>query len=90
MQSLNDLAMTLRYLGHLDEALDVHRSALCLAESMGDGYEHARALDGMAPAYLARGEPDLAGTTWEEALRRYAGLGVPEANQGQLQSMARP
>jgi DNA-binding SARP family transcriptional activator/tetratricopeptide (TPR) repeat protein len=56
-----------------------HAAALELANQIGDLYEQARAHRGLARAYGADGETGEARYHWQEAARRYADLGTPEA-----------
>ena len=61
---------------HADALCD---SALGLARQIGDRYQQARALDGLARASKAIGGPAKAGSTWQEAVAIFTELGAPEA-----------
>jgi tetratricopeptide (TPR) repeat protein len=60
------------------EALSHHRVALGLAREVGDRYEEARALSGIAGALTALGELEVAAEHRNAALRIYADLRTPE------------
>jgi tetratricopeptide (TPR) repeat protein len=79
-EARNGLGKALRDNGEPAEALAEYRTALALATEIGDRYEEARAHDGIAFLYRDAGDP-RARHHWEEALSRYADLGVPEADQ---------
>lgn len=57
-ETLNALADTFYATGHTDDAVGHYNSALAVALEIGDPYEQARALDG-----LARARRDAARTT---------------------------
>jgi tetratricopeptide (TPR) repeat protein len=65
----------------LADARVEHTAALRLAAQAGDTYEQARAHAGLASSWQASGYPDRARRHWQEALKRYDGLGAPEADQ---------
>ena len=48
---------------------------------IGDLDQQARADEGLGNAFRALGEPDRARFHWQQALTRYAELGVPEATR---------
>jgi hypothetical protein len=50
---------------------------------MGGTYQQARAYDGLARLRHAEGNPGRGRRRWQQAPGIYAGLGVPEATQGQ-------
>jgi DNA-binding SARP family transcriptional activator/Tfp pilus assembly protein PilF len=76
----NSLGDDLSVAGQPGQALAEHAAALTLARQTGDKWEQARAHDGLACCYLATGQAAQARDHWEEALRRYAALGVPDAD----------
>jgi tetratricopeptide (TPR) repeat protein len=67
--------------GRPAEALTEHSAALGLAAEAGERYEQARAHQGLAAAYHASGDLAAALVHWRQALRRYARLGSPEADE---------
>jgi len=58
-----------------------HLAAFDRAVQAGDRYEQARAQHCLGRLYQATGDTDLARRHWQEALTRYADLGVPEAEE---------
>jgi len=78
-ETLNTLGETLRALREPASALARHRSALAIAERTGDGFEHARALDGIAALLDDAGDDGQAREHWRQALSIYLGLGLPQA-----------
>jgi tetratricopeptide (TPR) repeat protein len=77
---LNGLGETALAMHDGHTALARHRSALALARRIGDPYELARALDGMAGALHHLGHTDRAHRNRDRALSIYNDLGVPEAH----------
>jgi DNA-binding SARP family transcriptional activator/tetratricopeptide (TPR) repeat protein len=80
-ETLNGLGALYHDEGKASLARAQHMVALGLASKTGDRYEQARAHHGLANAYHATGESLLARRHWQEALSRYAELGVPEADE---------
>jgi tetratricopeptide (TPR) repeat protein len=80
LSALNGLGEALRGTGRAAEAHAHHTVALRLATDLDNLDQQARALDGLAHLRRGAGRPDLARESWGEALRRYAELGVPEAD----------
>ncbi|HMH92665.1 MAG TPA: tetratricopeptide repeat protein, partial [Streptosporangiaceae bacterium] len=91
-EARNGLGEALLTIGPPGPAAAQHAAALGLATQTGEQYEQARAHDGLARARHAAGELDQARRHWQEALARYAGLGVPEASivRDRLAAMAGP
>jgi DNA-binding SARP family transcriptional activator/tetratricopeptide (TPR) repeat protein len=77
----NTLGDDLIAAGQPGQARAEHAEALTLARQVADRWEQARAHDGLARGYLATGQPDEARRHCREALRRYAALRVPDADQ---------
>src|SRR6266511_2614383 len=75
-----DAAKVRRAMGRIDEVVTHHKSALALAIDVGDRYEQARALDGIAHTLHATGHPDQAREHWQASLVIYTALNVPEAD----------
>ncbi len=62
-------------------AHEQHTAALALATETGDHYEQARAFSCLARIHQLSGATDRAREHWQQALTRYAELGVPEAGE---------
>jgi tetratricopeptide (TPR) repeat protein len=79
--ALNDLAATLRATRRSREANATYRAAHARAEQLGDRYQQARALDGLA--LLGQDDGDRQGSRqrWRQAMTMYDDLGVPEAEE---------
>jgi tetratricopeptide (TPR) repeat protein/transcriptional regulator with XRE-family HTH domain len=82
-EALNGLGEVALATGKSARALAQHSAALDLASQIGELYEQARAHRGIAEAHLADGDGDgeQARQHWQQALKLYTGLGVPEADQ---------
>ena len=80
-EALNGAGEALNALGLTRQARAHHRDALAVASQFGRQHLEARSHDGLASTYYASGRLDLARYHWENALARYASLGVPEAAQ---------
>lgn len=78
---LNRYGDTLRSTRQPVDAIDAYRRALAVTGRTGDPYQQARAHHGLARALAGTGQVAAAGPHWEQALRRYARLGLPEAEQ---------
>jgi DNA-binding SARP family transcriptional activator/tetratricopeptide (TPR) repeat protein len=74
---LNDLALTLAAAGKTRDAVGAHRDALGLATRIGNPYEQARALAGIASC-IEMEDPPEARRHWERALSLYRRMNVPE------------
>jgi tetratricopeptide (TPR) repeat protein/DNA-binding SARP family transcriptional activator len=74
---LNRLGNTLFEARQLEEAHDLHRRVLHLAERINYRIEEARAHDGLATTSAAA-DPALAREHWRTALRLFEEMGVPE------------
>ncbi|MGW6741575.1 tetratricopeptide repeat protein [Streptomyces sp. NPDC055025] len=59
-QALNSLGGVARMRGNPAEAVDLHAHALVIGEGTGDVYRQSEAYLGLAAAYRALGEPDIA------------------------------
>jgi DNA-binding SARP family transcriptional activator/Tfp pilus assembly protein PilF len=86
--ALNSLGETLLAAGQSVGVCTQHTFALGLASQIGDKYEQARAHHGLARGYQATGEPARAHRHWQQALRLFAELGAPEAEQVRAQFAA--
>jgi tetratricopeptide (TPR) repeat protein len=91
-QALNGLGAVFLAYGQPGRACRQHSAALTLAGQAGDQDREAQAYEGLARAYQAAGNAEEARRSWQEALWRYAELGLPEADQirAQLVSAGTP
>ena len=78
-QAHNGLGAVHRHECRWAEAMAAHERARALATGIGDSYEQARALSGVAHVLRATGRPGRARQHWIEALGFFDELGVPEA-----------
>jgi len=83
--ALNSLGEVLIATGQFNEAHTRHAAALDIADPIGDKYEQARAHNGLGHACHATGERDQGRRHWQEALKLYTMLGVPEAHLVRVQ-----
>jgi len=79
--ALNGLAETLHATGQPRRARDLHTAVLALTADADATAEQARAHAGIARTHDGDGDPDRARHHWEQALTRYARLGVPAAEE---------
>jgi hypothetical protein len=84
------LADVLAGAGQGDLALPRYAEAMALARRIGARHTVARAHDSLAAAYHAAGDHGRARQHWQQALARYAGLGMPEAGQIRARLSALP
>jgi tetratricopeptide (TPR) repeat protein len=77
----NGFGDTLVLLGRYAEAADAYRMAKDLVATVGDRYEHARALQGLGAVAAATGNLPEARAQWTSAQRMFAALEVPEADE---------
>jgi tetratricopeptide (TPR) repeat protein/transcriptional regulator with XRE-family HTH domain len=77
----NRLGDTLRCDDRPDEALAAYQEALAGSGPDDHPYQQARAHHGLARVLAATGDHRAAAPHWQQALRRYTRLGVPEAEQ---------
>jgi DNA-binding SARP family transcriptional activator/Tfp pilus assembly protein PilF len=77
----NGLGEAALSVGDAARAVDEHSAALALAGTARNRPEQARAHDGLARAHLSLGADDRAREHAGSALRLYAELGVPEADE---------
>jgi tetratricopeptide (TPR) repeat protein len=82
LSSLGDLY---RETGEPERALEHYRQALAIVAPIGERYQQARALDGIAHAEAMLDNLDAARTAWGEALTLYTQIGAPEAADVQMQ-----
>lgn len=87
--ALNNLGVVAAAEGKAADAEAMHSAALAIAERAGDRYESARAHAGLGNA-LRDGDPGGADRHRARAMRRFAELGVPEADQLAAQIAAAP
>ncbi|WP_185443219.1 tetratricopeptide repeat protein [Kribbella qitaiheensis] len=80
-EAYNAYGDTLALLGRHLEAADAYRSALDLVATIGDRYEHGRALQGLGAVAAATGNLPEARARWTSARRIFAELEVPEADE---------
>ena len=77
--TLNCLGQSLLALGKPEQALAHYDAARSLAAQIGQRYEEAHAHDGLARLHQVAGRIDRARYNWEQALRLYTELNVPNA-----------
>src|SRR5262249_61084157 len=70
--------------GRYGEALDHYHAALRLAREIGDPYEEAKTLEGIAETTLSSGRPAAARIAYRQALDIFERLGVPEAESARI------
>ena len=77
--ALNGLAETMHATGQPRRARDLHTAVLALTADTDATFEQARAHAGVARTHDGASDPVQARRHWEQALTRYARLGVPAA-----------
>jgi tetratricopeptide (TPR) repeat protein/transcriptional regulator with XRE-family HTH domain len=89
---LNGLGQASLATGRAGDARARYDAGLALASEASSTMEQARAHNGLGHTHLALGDPGQARRHWQEALARYTGLGVPEADhvRTQLAGLGRP
>jgi hypothetical protein len=60
---------------------ELHDEALAIATIIGDRYEQAQALEGLAELHENLGQDEAARDNWHQALSIYTELGAPESEQ---------
>ena len=70
--------------GRYAEAFDHYQTALRLAREIGDPYEEAKILEGIAETTLGTRRPDAARIVLRQALDIFERLGVPEAESARI------
>jgi tetratricopeptide (TPR) repeat protein len=70
--------------GRYGKAFDHYHTALRLAREIGDPYEEAKILEGIAETTLSTQRPDAARIVFRQALDIFERLGVPEAASVQI------
>jgi tetratricopeptide (TPR) repeat protein len=70
--------------GRYGEALDQYHAVLKLAREIGDPYEEAKILEGIAETTLSTRRPDAARILFRQALDIFERLGVPEAEAARI------
>ena len=70
--------------GRYGEALGQYHAVLRLAREIGDLYEEAKVLEGIAEATLSTRRPDAARIFFRQALDIFERLGVPEAESARV------
>ena len=84
MIALRRIADVRRGSGRYGEAFDHYHSALRLAREIGDPYEEAKILEGIAETTLSTQRPHPARILFRQALDIFERLGVPEAASVQI------
>ena len=84
MTALRGIAGVSRGLGRYGEAFDDYHTALRLAREIGDPYEEAKILEGIAETTLRTRRPDAARIVLRQALDIFERLGVPEAESARI------
>jgi DNA-binding SARP family transcriptional activator/tetratricopeptide (TPR) repeat protein len=79
--ALNNLGAVSLSAGKTADADTEHSAALTIAERVGDRYEQARAHAGLGHALHRNNNPVRARRHWDQALRGFDELGVPDAEQ---------
>jgi len=79
--ALNDLGAVSLAAGKTEDAHTEHTGALTIADRIGDRYEQARAHAGLGHTSYRGDDPARARAHWDRALRGFAELGVPDAEQ---------
>jgi DNA-binding SARP family transcriptional activator/Tfp pilus assembly protein PilF len=88
--ALNGLGRALLAAGQPEDARAQHAEALGTASQIGDAHEQARAYHGLGDAHRASGDEPQARHHWEQALKLYDALGVPEGSQIRAQLAGEP
>ncbi len=70
--------------GRYGEAFDHYQTALRMAREIGDPYEEAKILEGIAETTLSTQRPDAARIVFRQALDIFEQLGVPEAESARI------
>jgi tetratricopeptide (TPR) repeat protein len=70
--------------GQHGEAFDHYHTALRLAREIGDPYEEAKILEGIAESTLNTQQPYAARIVFRQALDIFERLGVPEAESARI------
>ena len=82
--SLRGIADVRRGSCRYGEAFDHYHTALRLAREIGDPYEEAKILEGIAEAKLSTQGPYAARIVFRQALDIFERLGVPEAESARI------
>ena len=82
--ALRGIADVRRGSGQHGEAFDHYRTALRLAREIGDPYEEAKILEGIAESTLSTQRPYAARIVFRQALDIFERLGVPEAESARI------
>jgi DNA-binding SARP family transcriptional activator/tetratricopeptide (TPR) repeat protein len=88
--ALNGLGRAFLAAGQPEDARAQHAAALGTASQIGDAHEQARAHHGLGDAYRASGDEPQARNHWQQSLKLYDALGVPEASQIRVQLAGDP
>ncbi len=84
MIALRGIADIRRGAGQYGEAFDHYHTALRLAREIGDPYEEAKILEGIAESTLNTQQPYAARIVFRQALDIFERLGVPEAESARI------
>ena len=84
MIALRGIADVRRGSGRYGEAFEHYHTALRLAREIGDPYEEAKILEGIAETTLSTQRPDAARIVFRQALDIFERLGVPEAESARI------
>ncbi|MDG4821814.1 BTAD domain-containing putative transcriptional regulator [Asanoa sp. WMMD1127] len=74
------LGHALHHLGRYQEAADSYRAAIRVRQITGDRVYEANTLHRLGDNHAVAGEPDLAATTWREALAIMTDIGHPDTD----------
>ena len=84
MVTLRGIADLQRGTGRYGAAFENYNTALRLSREIGDPYEEAKALEGIAEATLSTQKPSAARIIFRQALDIFERLGVPEAESARI------
>ena len=71
-------------IGRYTEAIEQYHTVLRLAREIGDPYEEAKILEGIAETTVSTRRPDAARIIFRQALDIFERLGVPEAESARI------
>ncbi len=82
--ALRGIADVRRGFGRYEDAFENYETALKLAREIGDPYEEAKVLEGIAETTLRTQKPYAARILFRQALDIFERLGVPEAESARI------
>ena len=81
---MRGIADVCRASGRYTEAIEQYHTVLKLAREIGDPYEEAKILEGIAETTVSTRRPDAARILFRQALDIFERLGVPEAESARI------